>query len=160
MSMFRHHRSDAGLGLMEILLAMSMVFILATIGFVLVRNGDIAANQQASESDAQGIAMSVTQLTGTYTNFGTTNGTISVNASGYLTFSAMTNAEPTATGPGTTNIAVQLTKGDTMTGTYGAGQPGTWCIDVNGNWDTTAVVTDQGFQDGKKTCNADGTAGN
>ena len=157
MTLYRHPK-DAGLGLMEILLSISVVFILATIGFTQVRNGDIAASQNAADSDAQGIAMALNQVTGTYTNFGTTNGTITANGSNNLVFSNMTNAEPTAAGPGNTNIAVQLTKGDTLTGTYGAGQPGHWCVLVSGNWSTKSVATDAGFLEGKTTCNADGTA--
>jgi prepilin-type N-terminal cleavage/methylation domain-containing protein len=156
--MRKTRRHDAGFSLLEMLIVIAIASALAMVAFASFRNGDTAAKQSAAESDAQGIAMSVSQIVAPYTGFGTANGTISTNGSGYLVFSNMNSAEPTALGPQTTSVKVALTSGSTMDGTYGSGIPGHWCIHVANVYSTNAVVTDAGPQSGATVCNADGTA--
>lgn len=151
------NQREAGLSLAELIVTIAVLGIISAIAIPIVFSQTDNAKAAVAAADARGTGLAIAGEVSKYYSFGTAGGTITDGGDGYLHFSAMTNADPVTTGPGTDRIILNLSEGSTISGTYGPGTNLPWCITVT-NDGAVSVFTNSGMQENASGCISDGIA--
>ena len=144
----KNRRSKAaGFSLVELLIACFIASILAGIATPIYINGKLQGASAVAVSDGAALASLINSMTLGITNFGSTNGTISVtNLSSIATVSIVLGAG--ATSPSDSQERVNITT--TASGVTYANTT-TWCINVINN-NQHAIYTEKGYQKALLAC--------
>lgn len=149
-------KNNQGLTLIELIITISLITIVTAISVPLVTNQISQAHVATAQSDARSAGLAIAGETSRYYSFGNNGGDITYNSeTGYLAFSPMSAAAPVATGPGSDRIALNLTEGSTLSGSYGPGIDVKWCVAVTHN-SQVAVMSDAGINRNALGCSTNG----
>lgn len=148
-------RGTAGFTLIEVLIAVSIVGLLAAIAVPVYISQTGQANKARAAADGVSLAAQVASALRPYPNLGTApaNNTSTINLSGST--ATITLNSPTPATPATLAIPTNLSA-NTEIATSGA-SASAWCFAMS-NQGEIAVYTDQGYMQTATSCNADGSA--
>lgn len=149
------HR-DKGLTLIELVVTISLIAIVTAIAVPIVTNQIGQAHIATAQSDARSAGLAIAGEVSRYYSFGANGGDITHDsATGYIVFTPMINAAPSATGPGANRIVLNLSDGSTLNGSYGSGTDLKWCVAVT-NTSKVAVMSDAGIDRNALGCSTNG----